>query len=290
MRLQLSDVSKRFGKLLALDGVSLEVPSGRALALVGPNGSGKSTLIRVVVGLVASEGRVLFDGASRSADTAKRVAYVPQIAPQLAAPVTELVRTVAKVRAIDPAEVAALGSELGLDVERIGRQPFRNLSGGMKQKLLLSLALAAPATLYVLDEPTASLDAESRAQFFRLFERRRGATLILCSHRIEEIRQLVDHVVALQDGRVVYDGAAAPYLSEQGEAIIELRVQGATASAWLLERGFVPGAGGWWGRTVDRNEKLPLLRELTAGLNGQLENIQVRDLERLEGEQRRLDA
>lgn len=286
MKLELRAVSKRFGPIRALQDVSLEVPSGRALALVGPNGSGKSTLIRGVVGLLRCDGEVLFDGAPRTPGTARHVAYVPQLAPSLAAPVGELVRAIASVHDIEPEEVGRTASALMLDLEAIRRQPFRNLSGGMKHKLLLALALSHQASLYVLDEPTASLDVESRARFFELFQRRcRGATLILCSHRLDEIQHLVEHVVALKEGRVAYDGAAAPYVSTRGESVIELRVRDAELARWLSEQGFSAGSGGWWGRTVGHDQKLALLRLLTERLDGQLDDIVIRDLERLEPEQ-----
>jgi ABC-type multidrug transport system ATPase subunit len=282
MKVELANVKKRFGKVQALSGLTLEIPEGRAVALVGPNGSGKSTLIRILTGLLACEGSVLYDGAPRDMEVASKMAYVPQVAPALSAPVGELLRFVCSVRDVRQEEVTDLANRLGLDLHALGRQPFKNLSGGMKQKVLLALALAVRAELYVFDEPTASLDARSREDFFRLFAERRGdATLILCSHRIEEIRHLVDHVVALQDGRVAYDGAAAPYLASSGEALIELLVTPDDVEDWLRSRGFALNASGWWGMRVARSDKMRIVREVAARLNGQLENIVVRDLERL---------
>jgi ABC-2 type transport system ATP-binding protein len=82
----------------------------------------------------------------------------------------------------------------------------RALSGGTRQKLLIALALAGPMALLVLDEPTASLDAEAREAFFRLCQARVGdATLLLSSHRLDEVRRLVDRVIALEGGRIVLD-------------------------------------------------------------------------------------
>jgi ABC-2 type transport system ATP-binding protein len=283
MKLTLDRISKRFGKLAALDAVSFELDAGRALALIGPNGSGKSTLIRIVLGLLSSQGRVLFDGEPRTAQTADRIAYVPQIAPKLAAPCAELVRTVTRVRGIPNQEIERVAEALRLDLGAIGRMPFQNLSGGTKQKLLLVLALASSASLYVLDEPTASLDAEARADFFRLFaERAGGATLILCSHRVEELSHLVDRVVALSDGRVAHEGPAKSYLSARGQSLIELSLVDRKLDAWLRQRGFEQHAGSSWQKSVTRQEKLGLLHELTTRLNGQLENIQIRDLEQVE--------
>jgi ABC-2 type transport system ATP-binding protein len=285
MKLSASRLSKRFGKLLALDQLSFELPAGRALALVGPNGSGKSTLIRVLVGLLSSEGEVLFDGARRTPDTARQIAYVPQIAPKLAAPVNELVRAIAGVRGITPAEVGRVAGTLSLDLDSIAKMPFANLSGGTKQKLLLALALSSPVSLYILDEPTASLDTASRANFFRVFRQHAaGASLILCSHRLEEITHLVDHVIELQDGKIAYAGPVRPYLSTKHDAVIELRVSDQRLDPWLRDRGFSQHGEHSWGKSVGRHEKLVLLQELTKRLNGQLENIQIRDLEQIDAE------
>jgi len=209
MRIDLTDVRKRFGGVEALAGVSLEVASGDRVALVGPNGSGKSTLVRAVMGMVHCEGVVRLDGLdtfTHRTRLAARMAYVPQTAPQLGATVGEVVRAVASLRGLAPHEIGRVAEELALDVGEVRRRPVRALSGGMKQKLLIALALAAPVSLFVMDEPTASLDAHTRETFFRLFrDRADGATLLLSSHRLDEVQRLVDRVVALEEGRIVLD-------------------------------------------------------------------------------------
>jgi ABC-type multidrug transport system ATPase subunit len=99
---------------------------------------------------------------------------------------------------------------------------FRDLSGGMKQKLLAAMALATEAPILVCDEPTANLDGEARVSFFeQLAERPKGAVLVLCSHRVEEVRALVDRVIELRDGRVVRDGPAADIGDEPSESLRE---------------------------------------------------------------------
>ena len=218
MRVELVAVRKRFGPVRALRGVDLSLPPGSRAALVGPNGSGKSTLIRAMLGLVACEGRVSLDGRSPFEDRvriAARLGYVPQVAPQLSARVEELVALVARTRGIARERIAQIAAALELDLSAVARVPFRNLSGGMKQKLLIALALAAEPTLLVLDEPTASLDARARGRFFALAEALPPTVSVLvCSHRVDELERLVTRVVALADGQVAYDGAAAPFLAE----------------------------------------------------------------------------
>lgn len=282
MRVELERVTRRFGKLTALRAVTCNIPSGRRLALIGPNGSGKSTLNRILLGLLCYEGEVRLDGCSARADrleVARRIAYVPQTAPNLGAPVRELVAALGRLRDVPSARVAGLAARLGLDLEAVARRPFRSLSGGMKQKLLLAQALSCDASLLVLDEPTGSLDAQSRERFFELFEElREDVTLILCSHRLEEVRQLVDHVLALHEGSVAYSGPAESFLAGFSTGVIEVRAERA-AHGWLDEHGFRPGAGGWWVRVTSRSEKRDLLAKLSVELGPALEDVNARDLE-----------
>jgi ABC-type multidrug transport system ATPase subunit len=279
-------VSKRYGRVRALDDVSFELAPRSRVALVGPNGSGKSTLNRILMGLVACQGRVRLDGRCpfrERVTLARELAYVPQIAPQLAAPVNEVVRAIARVRGLAPASVARVAGELELDLAEIGRRSFRSLSGGTKQKLLIALALAADASLLILDEPTGSLDARARERFFERFEALAPeATLILCSHRLEEIRPLVGQVLMLQEGRVAYDGPVGAFLERSALATLDVQAEGAEAAAWLEAHGFRRGPGGAFRRTVDPATKLRLLAEIPAALGSRLRNLNARDLEALE--------
>jgi ABC-2 type transport system ATP-binding protein len=200
------NVSKRFGKVVALDHVSLTIEPGARVALVGTNGSGKTTLLRALAGLLRVDGRVLVDGidVARAPEKALRnLAYVPQIAPPLEAPVTEVVRAHATIRAIAPAAVEDCARRLGLELPAIAKVRFRDLSGGMKQKLLAALAMATEANVLVCDEPTANLDPTARAAFFEEVARRRAdSILVVCSHRVDEVKGLVDRVIEMRDGKV----------------------------------------------------------------------------------------
>jgi ABC-2 type transport system ATP-binding protein len=284
MRVELQAIAKRYGKVDALAGVDLDLASGSRVALIGPNGSGKTTLTRVVMGLVGHEGDVRLDGTDARVSRATRaseIAYVPQVAPQMAATVGELIRTVAEVRSADPREIARVAGELGLEVAPIARRPFRGLSGGMKQKLLIALALGVRPRLIVLDEPTASLDAAARARFVALQrELLDGATVVLCSHRIDELRTMVDRVVALEDGRVVHDGAAQAFVRERTASVIELLVDG--HADWLRSHGFTRATGGWWTRAVDHADKMRLIPRAIAALDVALRDLVVRDRDRLD--------
>ncbi|MCC6157021.1 MAG: ABC transporter ATP-binding protein [Deltaproteobacteria bacterium] len=283
MRIETRGLSRRFGKVAALTDVTLEIPSGGKIGLIGPNGSGKSTMTRILVGLLAYEGRVEMDGLSPRRDRgnlAGRIAYVPQVAPNLAAPVGELVAAIASFRRIAPVEVFRIGAQLDIDIASLAEKPFRRLSGGMKQKILIALALSARADCFIMDEPTASLDAQAREKFFRLFaERCAEKTVILCSHRLEEMRHLVDHVIVLDEGRSSYAGDADRYLAAHALSTIQVRVARDDAASWIRELGFARGAGDWWYRTVDQTEKNRLLPQLAEHLGDRVDNLHIRDLE-----------
>jgi ABC-type multidrug transport system ATPase subunit len=210
MRVDLFGVSKWFGSTCALRDVTVSIAPGDHIALVGPNGSGKSTLMRAMLGLVACEGSIRIDQKDAFRERAlwaQHVVYVPQVPPRTAMTVRELVWTLCAVRGLDSKSVFEMGGRLNLDVDALLGKPFQALSGGTKQKVLLALALAVPARLILLDEPTASLDATSRASFFGLFhEHAAGATVILCSHRPDELGALANQVLALDEGRVRHWG------------------------------------------------------------------------------------
>lgn len=279
MRVEGMSVRKRFGRVEALRGIDFGIPSGGKVGLIGPNASGKSTLIRIILGLLRCEGELLLDGERRGGiEQSDHIAYVPQIAPKFGASVGEVIKAITQVRQMSPDVVVACGREVGIDLNAVARQAFRNLSGGAKQKTLISLALAARASLYVLDEPTASLDTQSRRDLFQLLsERAAEATLILCSHRLEEIRTLVDQVMVLEEGRLAYFGPTEDYLDQMTLSTIDVQMSNGVARGPLAQMGFQPGVGGWWSRTATRAEKLELVAALSRDLKGQVLNLLVRD-------------
>ncbi len=286
MHVELRGLHKYFGKVVALHDVSLVLPEGSRTALIGPNGSGKSTLVRVLLGMLNARGEVRLDGQVMTEDRRKlasRIAYVPQIAPRLAAPVREVVRAVAGLRQQPWEAVAAVASALAVDLGSLARRPFRALSGGQRQKVLAALALASGAELLLLDEPTASMDPRSRAEFFQLVERLPSSvTVLLCSHRLDELRRLVDRVVVLSEGRVAWQGSADAYLGGHAEAIVEVRADDSSVDEWLLARGFARGATGWWSKSMPVHERAGLLGEIGRQLNGQVRDVIARDVERLQ--------
>ncbi len=286
MRIQLDGLRKRFGRFEALRGVDLDLPSGSRVALIGPNGSGKSTLTRALLGLLSYQGRALLDGVeamerARAADG--YAASIPQAPPQFRMPAGELVEAVCSLRGSEAAPAWAAAELLGLRRSEAEGKEFRGLSGGMKQKLLIALAVCSGAPLLVMDEPTSSLDAAARDTFFELCSSLpASSTLLLCSHRLEEIRSLVDRVVVLMEGRVAFEGSAASFLAARSRSTIELSCPDPGCAARLRELGFLPGAGGRWRATVRHAEKRELVLLATREFGEDIQDLQIHDLERLE--------
>lgn len=200
-------VSKSFGPLRVLSDVTLRIDAGERVAFVGSNGSGKTTLLRAILGLVRVSGAVTIDGVDVARDPVhalRRVAYIPQIAPPIEAPVREVVVASSTLRGVSEERVAECAARLGLSLSSCDRSRFRDLSGGMKQKLLAAMALASDAAVMICDEPTANLDASARSRFFdEMRKRAADRTVILCSHRADEVRKLVTRVIELRDGKVL---------------------------------------------------------------------------------------
>ena len=243
--IEINHVSKSFGRVLALRDVTLRIERGERVAFVGANGSGKTTLLRAVLGLLRVEGAITIGGVdpAKSPELALRsVAYMPQIAPPLEAPVREVVAAFAQMREIQQKVIEQRSARLGLDLPGIRAVRFRDLSGGTKQKLLAALALASEAAVLVCDEPTANLDARSRDAFFsELDARPKHAITMLCSHRLDEVRQLVDRVVELAEGRVERDASVDELMSDERRFRIEVALEAPSADVtqFLEESGFV---------------------------------------------------
>jgi ABC-2 type transport system ATP-binding protein len=213
-------VAKTFKRARVLDGIDLEIGLGERVALIGSNGAGKTTLIRCLLGEYTHEGQVTIDGqAPREARTKvlADIGFVPQLPPPLKMPVGQLIGFAAGLCGTDPQRILDLAGRLGLETAPIMDRQFVRLSGGMKQKLLIAIALGREARVLVMDEPAANLDPEARKIFFELLaERADKATMLISSHRLNEVSSLVNRVVELDLGRVVLDDRVADDVSLTG--------------------------------------------------------------------------
>lgn len=207
--IQFKQVAKTFRKARVLDGISLDIGIGERIALIGSNGAGKTTLIRCLLGEYTFDGSVSINGLdprSNRTEVLGKIGFVPQLPPPLKMPVGQLIDFSASLCGTDPQRIHAIAKRLGLNVEEILSRQFVRLSGGMKQKLLIAIALGRDAQVLVMDEPAANLDPEARKIFFDLLaERLHDATMIISSHRLDEVSSLVNRVIEMDMGKVVLD-------------------------------------------------------------------------------------
>jgi ABC-2 type transport system ATP-binding protein len=211
------NVSKTFRRVRVLDGVDLHLTRGERVALIGSNGAGKTTLFRCLLGQYRHDGAVSIAGRDpRRERTAvlKQLGFVPQLPPPLKMPVGLLIGFAASLCGTDPARIEGIADRLGLELAAIRDRQFVRLSGGMKQKILIAIALGRDASVLVMDEPAANLDPAARKIFFDLLaERADHTTMLISSHRLDEVATLVNRVVELDRGKVVLDDQIADAVS-----------------------------------------------------------------------------
>jgi ABC-type multidrug transport system ATPase subunit len=218
--LHVAGLTKRYGTVLALDDVTFTVAPQESVALWGPNGAGKTTVLRCLLGLARYRGEVRIgdvDPSRHGQQARARIGYVPQDLPLSPMTVAEVTAYVARLKRAAPEEGAERLAQLGLGEHT--DKPVAALSGGMKQRLALALALIGAPAVLLLDEPTANLDARGRADLLHLLKRLKteGMTLVFSSHRPEDILALADRVIVLDRGRLVEEKTPAAFMRALGE-------------------------------------------------------------------------
>jgi ABC-2 type transport system ATP-binding protein len=264
--IRFTSVAKTFRRIRVLDGIDLDIGVGERVALIGSNGAGKTTLIRCLLGEYTHDGTVTIEGHSpRRERTAVLggVGFVPQLPPPLKMPVGQLIGFAAGLCGTDPERIVDLADALGLDTAPIMDRQFVRLSGGMKQKLLIAIALGRDAKVLVMDEPAANLDPEARKIFFELLaERAENATMLISSHRLNEVSALVNRVVELDMGRVILDDRVADDVSLTGLLACRIavkRADPALAKALVAWNFRDVGAGMAWQGEVAGPDRLRFL-------------------------------
>ena len=203
-------VCKTFMGAAVLEDVTLQIASGDRVAMMGPNGAGKTTLVRCMLGFYhIDSGRITVAGRNPSrerVEVLKEVGFIPQLPPPIKLTVAELLTFVERSTGTPVDRIREQAAAMELDVTRHQGKPFFKLSGGMKQKLLIAIALARQSRLLVFDEPTASLDPKARERFYRLLEGiGHDYAAIYITHRAEELEGLVNRHIYMDLGKVVED-------------------------------------------------------------------------------------
>lgn len=219
--IEAKNLSKQFGKLKAVRDVSFRFGKGECIALIGPNGCGKTTLIKSILGMVVPDsGSILFDGKDIRGEYAyrARIGYMPQTGryPE-AASIAQVIAMMKDLRGAN----ARLDESLihRFQLEALGHKRTGTLSGGTRQKLSAALAFLFDPDVLILDEPTAGLDPVSSEQLKQkiLEEKEKGKLILITSHILSELDELVTEIVFMQEGELRLHAPLAELQEQTGE-------------------------------------------------------------------------
>jgi ABC-2 type transport system ATP-binding protein len=240
--LEAIEISKSYGKRLALDHVTLGVRPGEIAGLLGPNGAGKTTTLSILSTVLPPDsGRVLIQGRRPAEDPrglGRMLGLVPQslaLYPTLSA--AQNVWHFARVQGLSRAE-ARISCAQVLDEVGLGDRaddPMHSFSGGLKRRLNLACGMVHRPAIMLLDEPTVGVDLQSREQILALVRRRAdaGAAIIYSTHYMEEAERLCDRVLLIDRGRLIADGSVDQLISlGGGKPRMELTYRGQLPAAW----------------------------------------------------------
>lgn len=206
--IKIEKLTKNFGKIKAVDSVSLNVNKGEAVALLGPNGAGKSTLIKCILGLLDFSGDIEVNNLNIKKNlklSKSLIGYVPQEPLFYDMKTLDVLTFFGSIRRIKNERIISVLELVGL--EKHSSKPTNSLSGGMRQRLSFAIALLSDSPILILDEPTSNLDANSRGDFLKLVKKFKddGKTVIFSSHRLDEVNYLADRVLVMKSGRLVLE-------------------------------------------------------------------------------------
>lgn len=206
--LEINQLTKKFGRLTAVDNLSFSVNKGNVYGLLGPNGSGKSTTLGMILNVInPTKGNWRWFGDEHSVDSLKKVGAIierPNFYPYLSA--EKNLEIVAQIKGVDFSKIDEKLEIVGLLDRK--KDKFSSYSLGMKQRLAIAAALLNDPYVLILDEPTNGLDPQGIIQIREIIQKiaAEGTTIILASHLLDEVEKVCSHVVILEKGRALYYG------------------------------------------------------------------------------------
>lgn len=219
--LECKGLSQRYNSTFnTIDNLNLTLERGQIVGLLGPNGSGKTTLIKLINGLLApASGNVLIDGRLPGIETKKIISYLPErtyldSSMKVADALAYFADFYADFR---PDRAHRMLSDLGIDINA----RLKTLSKGTKEKVQLILVMSRDALLYILDEPIGGVDPAARDYILRtiLMNYNENATILLSTHLIQDIENVLDRVIFLQRGRAVLNATVDEIRMEQKKSV-----------------------------------------------------------------------
>ncbi|MBI4022883.1 ABC transporter ATP-binding protein [Candidatus Berkelbacteria bacterium] len=212
--LAIRDLTKRYGKTLAVDNITLTIPQGQFFGFLGPNGAGKSTTIHCTTGISTfTEGAIEvygYDVQSQYRQARRQIGLSPQeFNVDIFAPLWKILDYMGGYYGMPGYDRGERIKELlkRFELEQHAQKPFGQLSGGLKRRAILARALMHDPQLLVLDEPTAGVDVELRLELWEYLRglNKEGKTIFFTSHYLEEVQQLCERCVIIVDGTIVAD-------------------------------------------------------------------------------------
>ena len=218
--LECKDLTKYYDRTLGLDHLSLQLEPGRIVGLLGPNGSGKTTLLKIANGLLTpSSGQLLIDGKAPGPDTRRLVSYLPERTYlNNWMRVCDLISFFGDFYSnFDKAKAYEMFQRLGIN----SRDRLKTMSKGTKEKVQLILVMSRNADLYLLDEPIGGVDPAARDYILNtiLTNYNSSSTIILSTHLIADIEQILDDVIFIQQGNVVLSSSVDEIREGQGKSV-----------------------------------------------------------------------
>ncbi|HUL13372.1 MAG TPA: ABC transporter ATP-binding protein [Methylococcaceae bacterium] len=227
--IEVSELSKCYGKVVAVDSISFEVRAGSTCALLGGNGAGKTTTLSMLLGLLLpTSGKIRILGVDMIRN---RYAALPRM--NFTSPYVDLPRRLTVAQNLDIyarlygiCKRAERLRELAetFDLQGLLKRPYGSLSAGQRTRVSLAKALLNEPAVLLMDEPTASLDPSSADRiriYLRDYQRRTGATVLLASHNMQEVERLCEGVLMLKQGRIVDRGAPETLVHKYGRESLE---------------------------------------------------------------------
>ena len=250
MKIEVRDLTKRYGPQLAVDNISFTVNTGEIVGFLGPNGAGKTTTMKIITNFIApTSGDVLIDGTSireQPNEIKRHIGYLPENNPLYNdMPVIDYLRFVGELLNLDnlTGRIKDVIEKVGLYDEK--HKKIGELSKGYKQRVGLAQAIIHDPEILILDEPTSGLDPNQIVEIRKLIrELGKEKTVILSTHILPEVEAITDRILIINKGKIVADGTAESLKTQASEnEVLIVEIEGGTPSEILSKLNELPTVG-----------------------------------------------